>query len=374
MDSKVRRIFVEKKPGFDIEAKALLQDLKQNLNIKELEKIRIINRYDIEGISDDEYEKSRCTIFSEKTVDNVYDEVLNLGDDYLSFAVEFLPGQYDQRADSAAQCVQLISEKEKPELQSAIVIAIKGNITQEELLKIKNYYINPVDSREASLEKPQSLDMITISPADVEVVAGFINFSDDELVEFTKNNELAMSLEDLKFCKEYFKNSEKRDPFITEIKVIDTYWSDHCRHTTFQSKINSVKFDEGKYIAPIKDAYVDYLESRKYVYGDKDKAQCLMDIATIGMKELMKKGKLEDIDLSDEINACSIVVDAKIDGKIEKWLVMFKNETHNHPTEIEPFGGAATCIGGAIRDPLSGRTYVYQAMRRNRKWRPQELK
>lgn len=363
MSSKVKRIYVEKKPGFNVEAKALLSDLKQNLGIEGLKEVRIINRYDIEGISEEEYEKSRTTIFSEITVDYVYDEELNLGEGYAYFAVEYLPGQYDQRADSASQCVQLISEKEKPVIQNATVIAVKGDITQADVNKIKNYYINPVDSREASLEKPQSLEMIMVAPENVSILTGFNSFSDEELRNFIKENDLAMSFLDLKFCQEYFKNTEKRDPSITEIKVIDTYWSDHCRHTTFQSKINSVEFEQGKYIDPIKQAYENYLSTRKAIHGAKEKAQCLMDIATIGMKELMQKGKLNDIDLSDEINACSIVVDAQIDGKTEKWLVMFKNETHNHPTEIEPFGGAATCIGGAIRDPLSGRTFVYQAMR-----------
>lgn len=363
MNSKVKRIFAEKKPGFDVEAKALLQDLKQNLKLNNLKDVRIINRYDIEGISDEEYKKSRSTIFSEITIDNVYDEVLDLGDEYTSFAVEYLPGQYDQRADSAAQCVQLLSEKEKPIIQNATVIALKGQLSNEEIQKVKNYYINPVDSREASKEKPSSLEMIMTTPQNVDIIVGFIDFDEEALTDFLNTNDLAMSLEDLKFCKEYFKETEQRDPSITEIKVIDTYWSDHCRHTTFQSKISSVKFKGRRYLEPIKRAYVDYLDLRKSIHGTKDKTQSLMDIATIGMKELMKQGKLDDIDISDEINACSIVVDAKIDGETEEWLVMFKNETHNHPTEIEPFGGAATCIGGAIRDPLSGRTYVYQAMR-----------
>ena len=279
------------------------------------------------------------------------------------FAIEYLPGQYDQRADSAAQCIQILTQKDKPIVKTAKVIILKGNISESKIDVIKEYCINAVDSREANLEKPKDLQQNFTEPEQVSIVESFIDMNDLNLRQFTSDNGLAMSFEDLKYCRDYFKDTENRDPSITEIKVIDTYWSDHCRHTTFNTEIEDVHIEEGKYSKGIKIAYDEYLDTREFVYGTKLRAVTLMDMAVIGMKELRKKGKLLDLDVSEEINACSIIVEANIDGEKEKWLVMFKNETHNHPTEIEPFGGAATCLGGAIRDPLSGRSYVYQAMR-----------
>ncbi|MCY6960486.1 phosphoribosylformylglycinamidine synthase [Clostridium brassicae] len=363
MRSNVRRIFAEKKPHFDVEAKGLLKDLRENLNIKNLEDLRILNRYDISQIDEEEYKKAKNIIFSEPTVDYVYDECVDIKEDEIVFGVEYLPGQYDQRADSAAQCLQILTQNERPEVRCAKVIVLKGDLKEEEILKIKSYYINNVDSREASLEKVDSLETENHIPCDVEILEGFIDKSEDEIKEFKEQQGLAMSFEDILFCQKYFKEKERRNPTITEIKVIDTYWSDHCRHTTFNTKIEEVEFEDGKYTHPIKEAYNKYLEAREFVYKNNPKDMCLMDIAVMGMKELRKQGKLEDLEESDEINACSIECDVEVDGKTEKYLVMFKNETHNHPTEIEPFGGAATCLGGAIRDPLSGRSYVYQAMR-----------
>ena len=363
MIDAVRRIYVEKRKGFDIDARSLHDDLKENLGIKGLDNLRIVNRYDISGITDEEYALSRNTIFSEPPVDLVYDEQLPVGKGDRVFAIEYLPGQFDQRADSAAQCVQILTQKERPNIQSAKVIILEGDISQEDFSKIKDYCINPVESREASLDKPNSLQMETVIPDDVEVPTGFINKSPQELEVFLRHRGLAMSIDDLLFCQVYFRDTEQRDPSITEIRMIDTYWSDHCRHTTFFTKIEEALVESGRYAVPIETAYNEYLTSRNYVYGKTQRDICLMDIAIMAMKELKKKGQLNDLDESDEINACSIVVDVDVDGQNEEWLVMFKNETHNHPTEIEPFGGAATCLGGAIRDPLSGRSYVYQAMR-----------
>lgn len=359
----VKRIYVEKKAGFDIEAQGLCGDLQENLGIKGLKAVRIINRYDISGITDEEYIKSRNIIFSEPTVDNVFDEKLEVSAEQRVFAVEYLPGQYDQRADSAAQCMQILTQKERPFILSAKVIVLQGDISDGEFTKVKSYYINPVESREAALEKPEILELGSEVPGDVAILAGFISKNSEELQTLMVDLGLAMSFADLEFCQAYFRDTEKRDPTITEIKVIDTYWSDHCRHTTFLTQIKEVEIEDGHFTKPIQKAYQEYLESQKYVYGDKEKDVCLMDIAVMGMKELRKSGKLDDLDESEEINACSIVVKVDVDGKEEEWLVMFKNETHNHPTEIEPFGGAATCLGGAIRDPLSGRSYAYQAMR-----------
>ncbi len=363
MDKNVRRIFVEKKDNLDVEAKHLLLDLKGNLNLPGLTNLRIINRYDISGISDEEFKTAKRTIFSEPNLDIVTDEELIINDSNRVFAVEFLPGQYDQRADSAAQCVQILTQKEKPLVRTAKLIILEGNITDEQFSKIKKYCINPVDSREASLEKLNSLELQYEVPKDVIILEGFIDKNHKELKDFRDSMGFAMSIQDLEFCQNYFKNTEKRNPSITELKVIDTYWSDHCRHTTFLTKIEDVKFSNDEYGKSLESVFNDYLEARKYVYGDEKRDISLMDIAVIGMKELRKRGLLDDLDVSDEINACSISVNVDIDGKNEEWLVMFKNETHNHPTEIEPFGGAATCLGGAIRDPLSGRSYVYQAMR-----------
>jgi phosphoribosylformylglycinamidine synthase len=362
---KVRRIFVEKKPGFDIEAQGLFADLRENLGIEGLKRVRILNRYDITGISDQEYQKSLTIVFAEPPVDSVCEEDFQAAAADRVFAQEYLPGQYDQRADSAAQCVQILTQKERPEILSAKLIVLQGDLTDQEFLKIKEYCINPVEAREASLAKPESLATEVVLPEDVEIIQGFTTMTAKDLREFWSGLGLAMSFEDLQFCQSYFKDRENRDPSLTEIRVIDTYWSDHCRHTTFLTRIEKVIVKESRFSELFKAAYRSYLESRAYVYGDKVQTRdvCLMDIAMMGMKELRKKGRLEDLDESDEINACSIVVKVDVDGQAEEWLVMFKNETHNHPTEIEPFGGAATCLGGAIRDPLSGRTYVYQAMR-----------
>jgi phosphoribosylformylglycinamidine synthase len=363
MKNKIYRLFVEKKTNYNVENKKMLKDIKVNLGIESLEEIRIVNRYDITGISEGQYLESRNTIFSEPTVDVVYDEKLDLEASQSVFAIEFLPGQYDQRADSAAQCIQILTQKDKPIVKTAKIIILKGNITENELITIKEYCINSVDSRQADMEKPKDLQQNFIEPDKVSIVESFTDMNDENLKEFLTDNGLAMSFYDLKFCRDYFSETEKRNPSITEIKVIDTYWSDHCRHTTFNTIIQDVHIEEGKYSEPIMAAYKEYLATREFVYGTKKRDVTLMDMAIIGMKDLRKKGKLKDLDVSDEINACSIVVEANIDGEMEKWLVMFKNETHNHPTEIEPFGGAATCLGGAIRDPLSGRSYVYQAMR-----------
>ena len=360
----VRRIFVEKRQGFyDVAAQQLCADLTETFRLLDLRAVRIINRYDIEGISDAEYEQVKHIVFSEPPVDVVYEEELPNFPKARLFAVEYLPGQYDQRADSAAQCVQLVTQKEQPLIRAARVIVLVGTIDDETFEKIKAYCINKVESREASLEKPTSLDMVTEEPADVEVLDSFNRLGDAELKSFLAAKGFAMSFEDLKFCQKYFRDKEHRAPTITELRVIDTYWSDHCRHTTFTTAIDLVDIDEGYFSPAISKAYQKYVEDRKEIYGDKIRDITLMDIAVMGMKALRKEGLLEDLDQSEEINACSIVVKADVGGKQEDWLVMFKNETHNHPTEIEPFGGAATCLGGAIRDPLSGRSYVYQAMR-----------
>ena len=360
----VRRIFVEKRQGFDIPAQQLCDDLKETFHLDGLEAVRIINRYDIEGLSDEEYEKVKFVVFAEAPVDKVYEETLPAFKDSRMFAVEYLPGQYDQTADSAAQCVQLVTQKERPQIATARVIVLTGTVDDKALQEIKDYCINAVESREASLEKPESLDMVTEEPADVEVLTSFNAMSEDELHAFMDARGFAMSFEDLKFCQEYFRDTEHRAPTITELRVIDTYWSDHCRHTTFTTAIDDITIEDGYFSPALTAAYRKYKEDRDTLYGeDTDRAVTLMDIAVIGAKALRKEGLLDDLDKSEEINACSIVVKADIGGKQEDWLVMFKNETHNHPTEIEPFGGAATCLGGAIRDPLSGRAYVYQAMR-----------
>ena len=360
--SKVYRVFVEKKRGNDSEAGQPLADLKNNVGITALEDLRIINRYDAQGLSEEEFNKAVKTILSEPNLDNVYSE-LNIPDDWRYFATEYLPGQYDQRADSAAQCIQLLTAGERPDVLSAKVIAVKGDITDEEFEKIKSYIINPVESRVASMELPESLDLKSDVPADIVRINGFIAMSDDEIKEYHASMGFAMSVADLCWVRDYFKNDENRDPSLTELKVIDTYWSDHCRHTTFATELDEIKINESKYNKAIEKALNEYFDIRREVYGDRDKIVCLMDMACIGTKVLKKRGYVNNLDESEEINACSIEVPVVIDGKEEQWLVQFKNETHNHPTEIEPFGGAATCLGGAIRDPLSGRAYVYQAMR-----------
>lgn len=361
--ANIKRIFVEKKEGYNIEAKGLLKDFTQNLGIENLEDVRILNRYDIQLKEQNIYEYAKNTIFSEPPVDIVFEENISLKDDEFMFAVEYLPGQYDQRADSAIQCISLITEGDVSLVKNAKVFILKGKLTNEEMEKIKSYAINPVDSREAIIEKPNNLDMEFSNPDDVEILEGFIEKTEQQLEQFRQDLGLAMNKEDLILCRDYFKNTENRNPSITEIKMIDTYWSDHCRHTTFATRLNNIEIEDGFYKKPIQDAYNIYLEEREALYKDKQKDICLMDIAVMGMKALKSKGILKNLDESEEINACSIVVDVDVDGKNEEWLVMFKNETHNHPTEIEPFGGAATCLGGAIRDPLSGRSYVYQAMR-----------
>lgn len=358
----IKRIFVEKKKGCDIEASQLFADIKENFEISALEGLRILYRYDVEDISDEAFAVAEKTIFSEPPVDNVYLEKFDMAEDEVAFGMEYLPGQYDQRADSAMQCVQIISGDDNAVINAAKIFVLKGKLTVGDIEKIKNYCINPVDSREASMEKPETLRMKLNIPETVETLTGFIDKNEEELLALRAEMGLAMSDADIIFCQKYFKDTEKRDPSITEIKVIDTYWSDHCRHTTFATNITDVKFEDGKYKKVIEGAYNMYLDLKKDL-GRENKPQCLMDIAVMGMRALKAQGKLANFDESEEINACSIVVPVDIDGKTEDYLIMFKNETHNHPTEIEPFGGAATCIGGCIRDPLSGRSYVYQAMR-----------
>lgn len=361
----MKRIYVEKRQNFAVEAKQLYNDIIQNLQIKELMNVRIINRYDVSGINHETYELAKNTIFSEPPVDFLYEEEFPEEEDEFIFAVEYLPGQYDQQADSAQQCIQILDQEAAPIVRSAKVIILKGSFSEEQLDSIKKYCINPVDSREASLEKPETLELDYEIPGAVEKIEEFINLEGKEINDLRESLGLAMSKEDLFFVQRYFKDVEKRDPTITEIRVLDTYWSDHCRHTTFLTKINNVQIERNGFTEPVKKAFQYYQDARKEVYGIKqeDKNISLMDIALMGMKELRKQGAIQDLEVSDEINACSIVVPVDIRGKEEEWLVMFKNETHNHPTEIEPFGGAATCLGGAIRDPLSGRSYVYQAMR-----------
>ena len=359
MDNRVKRIFVEKKPGFDVEAQALHSDLTENLGLTGIKHVRILNRYDIEGLAEDQLALAVPTIFSEPNVDEVYYENISLSG--LTLISEYLPGQYDQRADSAAQCCQLLTGQEAPLVRCARLYAFEGTLSETELERIEKYIINPVESRKASADKPDTLKMALEQPAAVEVLHDFINYSDSQIAQYHKQMGFAMSIEDLAFVRDFFKK-EGRAPTHTELKVIDTYWSDHCRHTTFLTSLGNITIEEGAQSAPIKEAYALYMDIRSDLKREA-KPVTLMDMATIAAKELRKQGFLKDLDVSDENNACSIVVDAVIDGKEEKWLVMFKNETHNHPTEIEPFGGAATCLGGAIRDPLSGRSYVYQAMR-----------
>ncbi len=360
--NSIKRIFVEKKEGYNIEANHMLKDLRDNLGITSLEKIRILNRYDIEEIQDEDFIKCKKLIFAEPTIDKIYDENFDYSSEFV-FAVKYLPGQYDQRADSAMQCIQIVTQKESSTVETAKVYVCNGKLSEEDKTKIKQYSINPVDSMETSLEKPLSLRKENETTEDINSFIGFNEMSMEEASKFREIHGLAMSLEDLLHCQNYFKNKENREPTVTEIRVIDTYWSDHCRHTTFLTKIEDVEFKDGFYKDIIQNAYNLYVEERALIYGNSEKDISLMDIAVMGMKVLKNKGILDNLDESDEINACSIVVDVDVDGVLEKWLVMFKNETHNHPTEIEPFGGAATCLGGAIRDPLSGRSYVYQAMR-----------
>ena len=360
----VKRLFVEKAPGFDIEAKGVLSDLRDNLGMTGIKGLRLLNRYDVAGLTDAQFAQAKTTVFSEPNADIVYDETFPIAPDVRVFATEYLPGQYDQRADSAAQCAQLLTQGERPDVLTARVYVLSGDITDEEFARVKSYIINPVESREASLYKPRTLEQKFDIPADVQVLEGFTAWDDDRMAEYFASMGFAMTLDDLKFCRDYFRDEEKRDPTVTELKVIDTYWSDHCRHTTFLTELDDVKVEEGGYEAEIRKGIRRYLAARAEVYGEEtSRPVTLMDMGTIGAKVLKKRGQIPDLDESDEINACSIEVPVEIDGKTEQWLVQFKNETHNHPTEIEPFGGAATCLGGAIRDPLSGRAYVYQAMR-----------
>ena len=352
----VFRVYVEKKQGFDVEAKQLANELKTILGIASLKNVRLVNRYDVEGISEELFAQATPTVFSEPQVDNVSADLPDFGSDNV-FAVEYLPGQFDQRADSASECIQLISQGERPTVRSAKVYALEGELSDADIAAIKHYVINPVEAREASLDTKTTLKTQVPVPGKVEVIEGFRTMSDADLEQFIADRGLAMDLADLQFCRAHF-TEEQRDPTITEIKVIDTYWSDHCRHTTFGTQLDDVQIDD----ATVQAAFDKYLEMR-HELGRDEKPVCLMDMGTIGAKWLKKNGILKNLDESEEINACTVKVKVDVNGHDEDWLFLFKNETHNHPTEIEPFGGAATCIGGCIRDPLSGRSYVYQAMR-----------
>ena len=360
----VRRVFVEKKPDYAVAAKELRHEIRRYLGIMDVTGVRVLIRYDVENISDDTFEKACSGVFAEPPVDILYREEYPLSEGDRSFSVEFLPGQFDQRADSAEQCLRFIKEDESPVIRTATTYVIEGNISDDEFDAIRNHCINPVDSREASEEKPETLVSSFEEPADILVFEGFKDMAEDELKKLYDSLGLAMTFKDFLHIQNYYKGEEHRDPTMTEIRVLDTYWSDHCRHTTFSTELKDVQFDDGYYRKPIEDTYREYLKDHSEIFaGREDKFVCLMDLALMAMRRLKKEGKLADQEESDEINACSIVVPIKVDGVEEEWLINFKNETHNHPTEIEPFGGAATCLGGAIRDPLSGRTYVYQAMR-----------
>jgi phosphoribosylformylglycinamidine synthase len=359
----VKRLYVEKRSGFDGAAAGLLHDLKHTLGLEKLERIRIVLRYDVSGLEGADWEKAKLAVFSEAAVDDVREGDLEASGARV-FAVEYLPGQFDQRADSAAQCAQLLTQAERPEVRCATVYLLYGDIAGDELAKVKNYIINPVDSREASLALPDALTLDLECPEDVAVLEGFTAQTEGQIAEIHRRMGLAMSVADLVFVRDYFRDGEKRDPTMSELRVIDTYWSDHCRHTTFLTGLQTVEFPNAPGAAPIKRAWEEYLKGRGEVYeGRGPRPVCLMDVATLGMKRLKKQGKLRDLDESPEINACSVEADVDVDGRPQRWLIEFKNETHNHPTEIEPFGGAATCLGGAIRDPLSMRAYVYQSMR-----------
>ncbi len=362
--SNVKRVFVEKKPEFAVAAKALRHEIRHYLGIRSVSGVRVLIRYDVEDLSDETFEKACRGVFAEPPVDILYKETFPMKEEDHSFSVEYLPGQFDQRADSAEQCVRFIREDEIPVIRTATTYVIEGDITEEEFAAIRNHCINPVDSREAQEEKPETLVTVFEEPEDIKVFDGFQDMPEDELKELYGSLGLAMTFKDFQHIQNYYGNEEHRDPTMTEIRVLDTYWSDHCRHTTFSTELKDVVFDEGDYRKPIEDTYREYLKDHSEIFaGREDKFVCLMDLALMAMRRLKREGKLQDQEESDEINACSIVVPIKVDGVEEEWLINFKNETHNHPTEIEPFGGAATCLGGAIRDPLSGRTYVYQAMR-----------
>ena len=360
----VQRIFVEKKPDFAVKAKELREEIRNYLGINTVTGVRVLIRYDVENISEETFRRSLVTVFSEPPVDFVYVEEFPVQEGDQVFSVEYLPGQFDQRADSAEQCVKLLNEEEEPVIRSATTYVISGQVSPEELEAIKSFCINPVDSREAAQEKPKTLVTEFQQPDDVALFDGFCEMAEEDFKALYQSLNLAMTYKDFLHIRKYFAEEEKRDPSVTEIRVLDTYWSDHCRHTTFSTELKNVTFEDGDYRVPVEETYRQYLADREVIYkGRDDKFVCLMDLALMAMKKLRAEGKLEDMEVSEEINACSIVVPVTIDGKTEEWLVNFKNETHNHPTEIEPFGGAATCLGGAIRDPLSGRTYVYQAMR-----------
>ena len=366
--SNVKRIYVEKKEAYAVRAKELFEEISSYLGIKTVSGVRVLIRYDIENIKEDTYQAALGTVLSEPPVDILFEESFDLKEDEVAFSVEYLPGQFDQRADSAVQCVKLLNETEEPVIRSATTYVIKGTVSSEELEKIKSYCINPVDSKEADSEKPETLVAVFDEPEDVKIFDGFIDMADDKLKELYESLNLAMTFKDFKHIQGYFQSEEKRNPSMTEIRVLDTYWSDHCRHTTFSTELKNVSFEEGYYKDVIQGTYEQYLSDKAVIHKERDdKFVCLMDIALMAMRKLKKDGKLADMEESDEINACSIVVPVTIEKEnetvTEEWLVSFKNETHNHPTEIEPFGGAATCLGGAIRDPLSGRSYVYQAMR-----------
>ena len=360
----VKRIYVEKKKPFAVKAKELSEEIKSYLDIRTITQVRELIRYDIEQLSDEIYQRACITVFSEPPVDMLYEEDFPRSADARVFSVEFLPGQFDQRADSALQCVKFLKEDEEPIIRTAVTYCFEGTLTDEEFERIKSYCINPVDSRETGMKKPDTLVTEFEEPADIQIFDGFQNMPEDVLKGLYDSLGLAMTFKDFLHIQNYFKTEENRDPSMTEIRVLDTYWSDHCRHTTFSTELKDVSFEDGYFKKPIEDTYQEYLSVREEIFkGRKDKFICLMDLALMGMRKLKADGKLQDMEESDEINACSIVVPVEIDGVTEEWLVCFKNETHNHPTEIEPFGGAATCLGGAIRDPLSGRSYVYQAMR-----------
>ena len=360
----VRRIFVEKKEAFAVRAKELQEEIKSYLGIQTVTGVRVLIRYDVENITEETFEKACCTVFSEPPVDTLYRESFGTAEHAAVFGVEYLPGQFDQRADSAVQCIQFLNSSEEPVIRTATIYVIEGTVTAEELASIKSFCINPVDSRATDMVKPRTLVTVFEEPADVTIFDGFRDMPENELKKLYLSLNLAMTFKDFLHIQNYFKQEEKRDPSMTEIRVLDTYWSDHCRHTTFSTELKDVSFEDGYYRTPIENTYKQYLDAHKEIFqGRDDKFVCLMDLALMAMRKLKKEGKLQDQEESDEINACSIVVPVEIDGRTEEWLVSFKNETHNHPTEIEPFGGAATCLGGAIRDPLSGRAYVYQAMR-----------
>lgn len=360
---KVKRIYVEKKREYAVKAAELQEEIRRYLSIP-IKGVRVLVRYDIEKLSDETYKKALGTVFSEPPVDILYEEEFPMADTEQAFSVEYLPGQFDQRADSAEQCVKLLNEEEEPVIRSATTYVIDGTLSTEDLERIKSHCINPVDSREAAKEKPETLVSLFEEPADVAVLEDFQNMAETQLRQLYDSLGLAMTFQDFIHIQNYFRQEEKRNPSMTEIRVLDTYWSDHCRHTTFSTELKNIRFQDGYYRTPIEKSFQEYDAARTILYkGRDDKYICLMDIALMGMKKLKAEGKLADQEESDEINACSIVVPVEIDGTTEEWLVSFKNETHNHPTEIEPFGGAATCLGGAIRDPLSGRSYVYQAMR-----------